>query len=54
MFTWPRILLPKSAVRVASIPESTIAMVPAFGLRFSQSTGAPVAQGQSCEFEYGS
>ena len=54
MFTWPRTRLPKSTVRVASIPESTTAMVPAFGLCLSQSTGAPVAQGQSCAFEYGS
>ncbi len=52
MLTWPMIRLPKSAVRVASMPESTTAMVPASGLCVSQSSGAPVAQGQSCEFEF--
>ena len=47
MLTWPRIRLPKSAVFVGSMPESTTAIVAASGLCLSQSTGAPVAHGQS-------
>src|SRR2546423_7625527 len=48
--TWPTTRLPKSD-RPASMPESTIAIVAASGADLVQSTGAPVAHGQSCEFD---